>query len=639
MKSVYKMSPHFVDYLWGGEKLKTQFNKVTEITPCAESWELSANKNGVSFVQTESGEIPFSKFVENVNLGENCDKSKRFPVLIKLIDAKSALSIQVHPSDEYALKNENSFGKTEMWHVLSADEEAYLYLGFNKNIDKETFEKSIADGSILEHLNKINVKAGDNYFVKSGTVHAIGSGLTVYELQQNSDITYRLFDFMRRDKDGNLRELHTKKGAEVTNLKKYQDVSFKMIKDISTENVQATEEILSTCKYFSAVKYVFDGELFINNSTKTFKALTFVNGEGEIEGEIFKKGDTFFVEASSGKTKISGKGEFVMAGVNKFYLTIDLGGTMIKGGIIDDEGRLIIKESVDTESEMGYQKVEQNIIKLVKILLEKSKMDILDMTAMGMGIPGMINSKKGIITYSNNLVWDDVHIVEDLQKEINLPIFISNDANVAALGEIMYGTGGGVPDAVMITLGTGVGSGIVANGQLVEGFQSAGAEFGHTTLIMGGEQCTCGRKGCVEAYVSATALIRDTKRALQENKQSKMWSAIKSLDEVTAKLPFDFWENDETAKMLVEQYIMYLGETLANLGNIFRPNKIILGGGVSNQGDRLTSKVQAYVDKTLYASGRGADVEIVTAKLKNDAGIYGALALCQKNLQENNKNI
>ncbi|MEG1520149.1 MAG: ROK family protein, partial [Clostridia bacterium] len=188
-------------------------------------------------------------------------------------------------------------------------------------------------------------------------------------------------------------------------------------------------------------------------------------------------------------------------------------------------------------------------------------------------------------------------------------------------------------DAVMITLGTGVGSGIVANGELVEGYNSAGGEFGHTTLIMGGEHCTCGRKGCVEAYVSATALIRDTKRALMKNLHSKMWSAIRSLDEVTAKLPFDFWDTDETAKALIEQYIAYLGESLANIGNIFRPNKIILGGGISYQGEKLTKPVQEYVNKTIYAGGRGADVEIVVAKLQNDAGIFGACALCQQNLK------
>ncbi|MEG1805622.1 MAG: ROK family protein, partial [Clostridia bacterium] len=503
-----------------------------------------------------------------------------------------------------------------------------------KDLDKETFEKSMQDGSILEHLNKVFVKVGETYFVPSGTIHAICKGITIYEIQQNSNLTYRLFDFMRKDKNGNYRELHLKKAVDVSNLKKMDSKPLEtVVKDISTNDVTATEEILSTCKYFSSTKYTFDGKLEINNSPSTFKALTFVCGEGEIESKKFVKGDTYIIKASTGKTNIKGKGEFLMAQVNKFYLSLDLGGTMIKGGIIDDEGKLIVKESIDTGCDGGYQNVEKNIVKLSNILLEKSGMTFDDMTAMGIGIPGMINAKGGIVTYANNLGWEGVHIVEDLKKEINLPIFISNDANVAALGEIIYGTGGGVPDAVMITLGTGVGSGIVANGELVEGYNSAGGEFGHTTLIMGGEHCTCGRKGCVEAYVSATALIRDTKRALMKNLHSKMWSAIRSLDEVTAKLPFDFWDTDETAKALIEQYIAYLGESLANIGNIFRPNKIILGGGISYQGEKLTKPVQEYVNKTIYAGGRGADVEIVVAKLKNDAGIFGACALCQQNLK------
>ena len=182
-----------------------------------------------------------------------------------------------------------------------------------------------------------------------------------------------------------------------------------------------------------------------------------------------------------------------------------------------------------------------------------------------------------MVVFSNNLQWHHLRIAEGLTKRTGLPVSIANDANVAALGEAMYGAGSDVDDSILLTLGTGVGGGIIVGNQLVEGNKSAGAELGHMVIAHGGEQCTCGRKGCLEAYASATALIRDTKRAMENHKDSKMWE-IGSTDNVTGKTAFDYMNDDKYAKEVVDNYIEMLGCGIANIANIFRPHTVMLGG-------------------------------------------------------------
>ena len=245
---------------------------------------------------------------------------------------------------------------------------------------------------------------------------------------------------------------------------------------------------------------------------------------------------------------------------------------------------------------------------------------------VGMGSPGMIDSKKGVVVFSGNLHWSHFPLAEETQKLLNLPVKVANDANVAALGETKFGCGKNYQNTILITLGTGVGGGVVIDGKLFEGYQSAGAELGHSVIVAGGEQCTCGRKGCLEAYASATALIRDTKRAMENNKNSKMW-AIGSTEQVTGKTAFDYYDNDESAKAVVDNYIEKLGVGLTNLANEFRPEAIILGGGVCAQGDNLVKPLQAFLDKEIFAGEKGPQVKILTATLGNAAGILGAAAL------------
>ena len=197
--SILKLYPECKDYIWGGEKLKEKYGKQTHKTPCAESWELSFHNDGLT--RLFSGKTLVESVAE-MDLGENVNVFPFFPVLIKFIDAKENLSVQVHPSDEYALANENSFGKTEMWYIVEAEKGAGIYLGFNRDVTKEEYETAIKEKRLTELLNFYEVKAGECYFIPSGTIHAIGKGCLICEIQQNSNLTYRVYDYCRKDKNG-----------------------------------------------------------------------------------------------------------------------------------------------------------------------------------------------------------------------------------------------------------------------------------------------------------------------------------------------------------------------------------------------------------------------------------------------------
>ncbi len=315
-----------------------------------------------------------------------------------------------------------------------------------------------------------------------------------------------------------------------------------------------------------------------------------------------------------------------VAEVRKYYVGIDLGGTFIKGGIVNDLGEIVLQDKAPTESEKGADAVAENIAKLTQKLLSRAGLGVSDVEGLGMGVPGMIDSKTGTVIYSNNLDWTDFKIGEKVQKLTGLTVKIANDANVAALGEVKFGAAKGCEHAVLVTLGTGVGGGIVANGELLEGNKSAGGEIGHGVIVAGGEQCTCGRKGCFEAYSSATALIRDTKRAMQAHKNSKMWESY-TLETVSGKTAFDYKDSDPYAKAVVERYIEMLAAGLTNIANIFRPNVILLGGGVCAQGDNLVKPLQKLLNRDLFAGEMGPQVPIRIAELGNSAGILGAAAL------------
>lgn len=309
------------------------------------------------------------------------------------------------------------------------------------------------------------------------------------------------------------------------------------------------------------------------------------------------------------------------------YIGIDVGGTFIKAGIVDKKGNIIVDGKIASECDKGGMKLAENAATLVLDLLNKAGLSKSDIVGAGMGFPGFIDSKNGIVVYSNNVRLSDFPIAEIMSQKLGFDVKVANDANVAALGEMRFGAGAGYKDMVMITLGTGVGAGIIIDGKLYEGNRSAGAEVGHMLLVHGGEQCTCGRKGCFEAYSSATALIRDTKRAMLEHKDSLMWE-IGSVDNVTGVTPFDYASKDVYAKQVVDNYIEMLGSALTDVANIFRPEAIIIGGGVCAQGDNLIQPLKKKIASELFGAEFGSPaVELRVAELGNRAGLLGAAAL------------
>ena len=311
----------------------------------------------------------------------------------------------------------------------------------------------------------------------------------------------------------------------------------------------------------------------------------------------------------------------------KNYFGIDVGGTFIKGAIIMENGEIIAKDKIPTESDKGGEKIVENVAALCKKLLSTANMTLSDIESLGMGVPGMIDTEGGVVVKSGNLGLRNFEIRKKTEEALGLTVRISNDANLAALGEMKYGFGGRYKNVFFVTLGTGVGSGIIIDGKLYEGNRGAGAEFGHVVMKIGGEPCKCGRRGCLEAYASATALIRETKKAMQLHPDSKLWE-LGSLDAVDGKSAFDYKDTDVYAKEVVDAYVEMLSAALTNVANLLRPEAIIIGGGISAQGESLINPIKERISKEIFAGGENSPaVEILPAKLGNDAGCLGAAAL------------
>ena len=308
----------------------------------------------------------------------------------------------------------------------------------------------------------------------------------------------------------------------------------------------------------------------------------------------------------------------------RYAIGIDLGGTNIAAGIVDETYRLLGRDSVPTRASRPWPEILADMAALCMRLIAEQGLAPQDCAGVGVGSPGTCDAERGEVVYSNNLDWEHVPLCAQMTRLTGFPCRLSNDANCAALGEVVAGAAKGCRDAVLLTLGTGVGSGIVLGGEIFEGTAGAGAEFGHTTLIAGGEPCTCGRKGCVESYVSATGLIRMAREAAAAHPQSLLVQGP-----ITAKAVYDARDaGDGTAAAVVAQYELYLGEAAVNVVNLFRPQMLLIGGGVSGQGEALTRPLGEYVRAHCFGGTRSFVTQVATASLGNLAGIIGAAALC-----------
>ena len=312
--AILKLKPSCKDYLWGGTRLRTEFGIEYDRDPLAESWELSCHPDGPSYiVNGEYAGKTLQQYIDENGkeiLGTDCQSFEQFPVLIKFIDAKKDLSIQVHPDNTYALKNEGQYGKTEMWYIMECDEGSFVYYGFSREVSKEEFQERIKNKTLPEVLNKVEVQKGDVLFIEPGTIHAIGKGNVIAEIQQNSNVTYRVYDYGRKGPDGKERDLHIEKALQVT-------------KTVPILRKKSFEPHIVSCPYFTVDKLVLDGQRMkkvVGEIDKTsFVSILVMEGEGTIRDKeetlTFKKGDSLFVTANTGEYELEGAFEALVTTV------------------------------------------------------------------------------------------------------------------------------------------------------------------------------------------------------------------------------------------------------------------------------------------------------------------------------------
>ena len=306
-----------------------------------------------------------------------------------------------------------------------------------------------------------------------------------------------------------------------------------------------------------------------------------------------------------------------------YYIGIDLGGTNVAAGLVNDGGKLLGKASVPCPRGAGA--IADAIADAARLAAKKAGREVSEARSVGLASPGSIDPERGVVLHAFNLGLDNVPLADMVTQRLGLPTVLENDANAAALGEFVAGAGMGHRSLVAVTLGTGVGSGAVLDGKLYTGFNYAGMESGHMVIHRGGRACTCGRKGCWEAYASATGLIRSAREAMETHPDSALWKLAPTLEDVDGKTSFDAAQGgDAVAQAVLDEYVEDLCCGLANLINVLQPEVLCVGGGVSRQGEALLGPVRAVLDREEFTRDSTRRTKVCTAQLGNDAGIVGA---------------
>ena len=609
--SILKLKPACKPYVWGGHRLVDDFNVEYDGEILAEAWELSCHPDGAStIVNGEFNGRTLRDYIElngQEVLGENCRRFRDFPLLIKFIDAKRSLSIQVHPSNAYALEHEGQYGKTEFWYVIDAEPDAFIYYGFKHEISREEFARRIEQNNLLEVLKPVKVQRGDVILIESGTLHSIGAGILVAEIQQNSNVTYRVYDY------GSDRELHIEKALEVTNRAPI------------VRKADAYPHI-ADCDYFTVDKLTLDGtrtyRMQGHVDRSSFLSILILDGHGTLSNQTeafeYRKGDSFFLPAGSGDWQLEGVCDALLTTVrpklNPIRVGVTIGSSEIQMGLVDENNRLMAVEKRATEPQRGADVIIKETARNILKLLEKHGIPLDQCVGVGAGVPGTIDRQLGKVMYSNNLRWENVSLMKELGKLIACPVRIANDADCAALGEAVAGAGRGVKDMVLLTLGNGLGSGIMLNGRLFEGGMIGGAEVGHQVISVNGRRCSCGRKGCLEAYVSVPALMSAARTALGR--------------ETTLEEIFERYDRGDADMVEVfEQYAVMLGQGVVNIVNMFRPQVILLGGVMSSYAERLIEPIEEMMRADCFGGEGSRLPTIAIAQLGDTAGIIGAANL------------
>lgn len=316
----------------------------------------------------------------------------------------------------------------------------------------------------------------------------------------------------------------------------------------------------------------------------------------------------------------------------KYFVGIDIGGTNISTGVVDETYKIVGRGKIKTGIGRSYEEILADIIETVRLSLADADIDLEEIKSIGVGCPGTCNTETGVVEYSNNLRWNNVPLVADIEKAFGKKTYFDNDANVAAYGEYLAGAAKGAKNAIIITLGTGVGAGIIINGKIFSGSNFAGGEIGHTVIVVDGYECSCGRKGCFEAYSSATGLIRMTKEAAEQHPESKICQLVETDGKISARTAFNAAKMlDDVGQAVVDKYIKHLACGITNTINIFQPDILCIGGGVCNEGDNLLIPLKKEVAKGVYSKNSAKNTQICICSLGNDAGIIGAAMLGKMN--------
>ena len=615
--SILKLKPACKDYIWGGHRLAEEYGIDYNGEVLAEAWELSCHPDGPSvIVNGPYAGKTLAEYIEAEGrdvLGTHCRRFRDFPILAKFIDAKQNLSIQVHPDNRYALKNEGQYGMTEMWYIMDAKEGAFLYYGFKKEITKEEFAKRIEEDTLLEVLNAVSVQKGDVLFIESGTIHAIGQDILIAEIQQNSNVTYRVYDYGRVGRDGKKRDLHIEKALAVTNR-------VPIIKSAKSY------PHVADCDYFTVDKLNLDGRMMERMegevSEESFISILMLEGEGMLtcgsERISFHKGDSLFLAAGSGAYQIEGRCDALITSIRdkagSVRLGIELTASEIRIGLVDVHQHILDSRVLPMEKEKTPEETLEQIGKAALSLLDKWDIAMDQCSGAGVGMPGTIDKKSGTVIYSNNIGWEQVPVAKLLSAYLPIPIRVANNADCAVLGEAGAGAARDCQDVVMLTIGAGVGGGILLDGRLFEGGRMGGSELGHTVIVENGKPCSCGRRGCLEAYVSLTAL--------KEEAAEKYGRAV-SIEEL-----FSLYEKkEETATELMKEYINKLGTGIVNIVNIFRPQVVLIGGDLASRGEPLLEALRERVQRKCFGWKYREIPEIELAALGKDTGMIGAASL------------
>lgn len=606
--SILKLKPSCKDYLWGGHRLAEEYGIQSDKDILAEAWVLSCHPDGPCVIVNgpNEGKTLAQYIQENGSqaLGTHCRRFRDFPILVKFIDAAQNLSVQVHPGNRYALAEEHQYGKTEMWYVMDAAPNSFLYYGFKREVSQEEFARRIQEDTLLEVLNAVPVQKGDVLFIESGTIHAIGAGILIAEIQQNSNVTYRVYDYGWVGKDGKKRDLHIEKALAVTNR-------------VPILRSGRSYPHVADCDYFTVDRLNLDGSVMrkvegaVNEDS--FVSILIMNGKGSIscggERVPYQKGDSVFLPAGSGAYTMEGSCDALITTIRDktgmVRAGIDIGGRFTKVGLVDGAQTLIAYRELPFDA-ASPERAIRDAGSTVLALLEENHID-LDLCAnAGVGVAGIVED--GVVAYSNNIGWTDVPVRQLLSQLLPVPIHVANNADCAVLGEMAAGAAKGCEDVLLLTIGRGVGSGLVHNGRLYDG-----AEFGHMVIEEGGRPCSCGRRGCLEAYVSVTALRKETQEKLGTPMEwEELWKAASS---------------GGPARELAEDYIRRLSTGVVNLVNILHPKTVVIGGNLAAFGETWLEPLRESVQRTSFGGEHSVPPEIKAGTLGRKAGTLGAANL------------